>query len=577
MTDYLPSGTHLQNGHFQLIDVLGQGGYGITYLADDMHLDRQVAIKEFFPAGCLRQGMNVVPGHTLSPTRFAEAKQKFLEEVRVLARFRHPSIVQVYTHFEENQTGYMVMEFLQGKTLAEVVAENGPLSEKDAVRFIDSIGQALSIVHKANIVHRDVKPENIILCDDGHVVLIDFGLTKQEVADTKGTRPLTGTSAVGTDGYAPPEQYSRNTQFGPPTDIYALGAALTFLLTGDVPLSATERAAGEELPALRERNPHLSPAISQAVAQAMAMPVRQRPAQVELFLKMLHSSTTAAGLQKSSGAHQRAQIALGKWQEALQAVQQAEQTAQYPLPLPDRLIVGVEEAWHHLQHADWALLIGIEKEAEVARDEVIALAKNELQLENNRRQQLVKQLQQTMQALELERERSIAQLDATKEPLIQAATREIESAKRKIADTKGEVGRSRWIQKLIWFPSGCAIWYILALIVGAIREVYEAAQFMSVWGILELLAVFLGWRIAYPLASYFIRRHYGIDPHIELHQRIATAERQIENAKNDNQRHMAEIVREFADNRQILEQQLDLALENEGQMKRALQSLNTGG
>lgn len=579
--NYLPAGTHLQSDHFQLVDVLGQGGFGITYLAEEPHLSRRVAVKEFFPSGCLRQGMNVVPGPTLSPLQFTEAKQKFLEEVRVLARFRHTGIVQVHTHFEENQTGYMVMEFLRGKTLAQVVAQNGPLREKDAVRFIESIGQALSVVHKANIIHRDVKPENIMLCEDGHVVLIDFGLTKQEVADEKSTRRLTSSSAIGTEGYAPPEQYSRNTQFAPTTDIYALGATLYFLLTGEAPLSAIQRAAGEELPALHEQSPHLSPTVSQAVAQAMAMPVKNRPAQVELFMEMLHGGSpssgantgsplpTAVGLQKLSAAHQRAQAALKKWQEALQTVQLAEQTAQHSLPLPDRLTVGVEEAKHQLQHADWALLVGIEKEGEGARDEVITLAKNELQQEGNRRRQSITQIEQELQALEQKRRQSVTQITNEKEPLVQAALQKKEAAKRQwqeTIDNGSEVGG--WT-----IPCGCLTWFALAAGIGIIRDLIGAMPTYSGIGILAQLATLFGWVVGFPLAVVGIRMIIRIYADVMQAPKLAEAERQIQHAENNCQEQLRHVQREFDDSRQSLKQQLMAVQENKDRIRVALKLL----
>ena len=195
----LPLGTSLQDGAYLIQHVLGQGGFGITYLGHDTRLRRPVAIKEFFPAGCLRHNSSVQLTGATSVGHYATIKGRFLEEARTLAQFHHPGIVDVYTCFEENNTAYMVMEFLQGKTLLRRLEEhNAPLDEAEAVGYIRSIAAALQVVHGAGLLHRDLKPDNIMVCPDGRVVLIDFGTAKEYVAGKTQNH-----SIIVTPGYAP--------------------------------------------------------------------------------------------------------------------------------------------------------------------------------------------------------------------------------------------------------------------------------------------------------------------------------------------------------------------------------------
>ena len=161
----LATGTVLQGGAFVVEGVLGQGGFGITYKSRDARLNRTVALKEFFPQaqGCLRRGTTVQPSGGLTIGEFHEERNKFLEEGQRLAQFQHPSIVKVFSLFEENNTAYMVMEFLQGKTLLKMVEETGPLEERLLVQLIGQVADALGVVHQANVIHRDIKPENIMV------------------------------------------------------------------------------------------------------------------------------------------------------------------------------------------------------------------------------------------------------------------------------------------------------------------------------------------------------------------------------------------------------------------------------
>lgn len=285
---YLPVGTKLRGGTYTVGKVLGQGGFGITYMGSDTRLRRLVAIKEFFLQGCIRRGNFVtISTPSISPTDFESMKQRFLQEGRALARFSHPSIVQVYDVFEENGTAYLVMEFLRGKPLSKILEERGGrMEEGEAVGYIAKVCEALEVVHQAGIVHRDIKPDNIMVCDDGRVVLIDFGAAREFAARTTQSHTV-----ILTPGYAPLEQYSTRAERGPFTDIYAVAATLYHLLTGEVPVPAPDRRVGVELPDVRQLNPRVSPSVAQAIMKGLEMEPRQRPQNVRAFMDLLRVST----------------------------------------------------------------------------------------------------------------------------------------------------------------------------------------------------------------------------------------------------------------------------------------------
>jgi len=291
----LPPGTPLQNGDFCITGVLGQGGSGITYSGHDARLDRVVAIKEFFPTDSARDGRSVRSG---IEAEYSEAKQAFLEEARTLARFQTPNIVDVYAVFEENNTAYMVMEHLHGRSLMQLLQERGPLAESEALKYIEQVASALTLVHNNGLLHQDVKPDNVMVCtgvDTERVVLIDFGLTRRiENGASYSTVRLSGVTRFGTAGYAPLEQYGRQAQVGPFTDVYALGATLYHLLTGEVPTEATDRAAGVQLPDVRGLNPQVSARVADAITAALQMNAASRPQSAREFLDRMSAPPAPA-------------------------------------------------------------------------------------------------------------------------------------------------------------------------------------------------------------------------------------------------------------------------------------------
>ena len=282
--DALPDGTLLA-GTYAIEEVLGQGGFGITYRCHDQMLDRRVAVKEFFPSGCRRQHNEVEPSRGLSDADFREARTQFLAEARTLARCHHVGIVGVHAAFEANSTAYMVMEMLHGKTLAQLLsARGGRMNEAEAVGVIERVGEALQFVHEQNLLHRDIKPDNIIVCDDGRVMLIDFGTARETIQGQ-----VQGHTVVVTPGYAPLEQYAKQARRGPFTDVYSLAATLYHLLSGQMPPAASDRAMGVQLRPLREFNPQISASVAHATQSALEMEIAKRPQSVREFLDLLHA------------------------------------------------------------------------------------------------------------------------------------------------------------------------------------------------------------------------------------------------------------------------------------------------
>lgn len=276
----LPAGTRLQGGKYRIDGVLGQGGFGITYRAHSAALDIPVALKEFHPQGASRAGTSLRPPGTLSHQEYSEARRRFADEARVVARLTYakpnPHIVRVYDVFTENDTEYYAMEFLEGRPLSAVVERQGSFPEADVLEFARQIAGALEDVHAAGMLHRDVKPDNVILTARG-AVLIDFGSARAIAAAGRQ-------SVVITPGYAPLEQYASEARRGPFTDVYAFAATLYFALTGREPVPATDRASGVPQPTARDANPRVSRAVSDVVDRAMRMRVDERPQTAAAFL-----------------------------------------------------------------------------------------------------------------------------------------------------------------------------------------------------------------------------------------------------------------------------------------------------
>jgi len=282
---HLPTNTLLQGGKYKIERVLGQGGFGITYLATQVGLNRKVAIKEFFMREYCNRDTDtsqVTVGSEGSRDVVEKFRSKFVKEAQNIACLKHPHIISIYDVFEDNGTAYYVMEYLDHGSLAELVKQRGRLSEADALSYIRQIADALRYIHARKMNHLDVKPGNILIDETDGAVLIDFGLSKRY--DDEGNQ--TSTTPVGiSHGYAPLEQYKKGGvgTFSPSTDIYSLGATLYRLVTGETPPDAND-VNDEGLPAFPSCVP---PSVAHAIEQAMQPRRKDRPQSVDAFLALL--------------------------------------------------------------------------------------------------------------------------------------------------------------------------------------------------------------------------------------------------------------------------------------------------
>ena len=234
------------NGRYIIKDVLGQGGFGITYKALDYQTREYVAIKEYYPRMIVTRdpSYNVVPQTGQNDHDFDYGRSQFLEEAKTLSEFiGNPGVVKVYSYFEENGTAYFVMEYLEGVSLSEYLRKKGGrIPWQEAWELMLPLMDALSAVHEKKIVHRDIKPDNIIITDDGLTKLLDFGAARYVYGVQSHSL-----DTVLTPGFAPFEQYFRRGNQGPWTDVYALAATMYCAITGTVPPESAERSYKDTL------------------------------------------------------------------------------------------------------------------------------------------------------------------------------------------------------------------------------------------------------------------------------------------------------------------------------------------
>lgn len=283
----LANNTYLQQGKYRILDLLGQGGFGITYLAEQVNLNRPVAIKEFFIAEyCQRGGestfVETITGYS---SQIVEVyKAKFIKEAKIISKLDHPNIVRIHDIFEENNTAYIVMEYLKGGNLLDRIPENG-MKEEHALDIIRQVCDALKYIHTQDILHLDIKPKNILFRDSETAVLIDFGISKHYSKTDSGE--TSSTPAGVSDGYAPLEQYDAVglKLFSPATDIYSLGATLFHMLTGSRPPSAAQ-ILNNGVPQLPD---NVSSQVINVVNKALAYSVKQRIKDVKEFTSLLNN------------------------------------------------------------------------------------------------------------------------------------------------------------------------------------------------------------------------------------------------------------------------------------------------
>ena len=314
----------LQGGKYIIKKVLGQGGFGITYLAEHELLGTNVAIKEFFiKQYCDRDETtsHVIIGTVSNLDEVKRYEEKFIKEARVIARLNHPNIIKIHDVFRENNTAYYVMDYIGGENLNDIVKRVGPIPESEAKEYILQIANALAYIHKNNLNHLDIKPANIMIREiDSTAVLIDFGMSKQY--DISGGQ--TSTTPVGiSHGYAPLEQYKEGgvREFSPQTDIYALGATYYKLLTGKTPPDAQDLLE-EDLPEFE-----CNPFVKNAIVKAMQPKRSARPKTIEEWVELINTD------DKNSAGHK---------EPPSKSVTKQEETVLIGAPIPSSIQVSVE-------------------------------------------------------------------------------------------------------------------------------------------------------------------------------------------------------------------------------------------
>lgn len=281
----LPVGTRVAD--FEIIGLIGEGGFGIVYLAKDTSLDRVVALKEFMPAAFAGRidGIRVAVRAANHKATFDAGLKSFINEAKMLAKFAHPALVEVFRFWEGNGTAYMAMRLYKGETLRQVLAKGTEdFTEERIAQVMGPIFDALEMLHREQVFHRDIAPDNIMLAD-GRSVLLDFGSARKIIGDA--TQALT---TVLKPGYAPVEQYSDDGTMkqGAWTDVYALGGVLYHLATGKPPLQAVSRMLSDPMQTINQvTGDKFSIGFSQAVSKAMAVHIDNRFQTVTAFREAL--------------------------------------------------------------------------------------------------------------------------------------------------------------------------------------------------------------------------------------------------------------------------------------------------
>ena len=280
-------------GRYEIVSVLGQGGFGITYRARDVQLGREVAIKEYLPSAlAIRQGgATVLPRTTKMADDFGWGRDRFVTEGRTLASLhRATAIVHVFDYLEANGTAYIVMELLSGETLEERIAKNGKLSSEEVERILWPLLDGLEQVHSAGFLHRDIKPANILLDAAGHPTLIDFGASRAAMAGRS-----TALTAIFTPGYAAAEQMTSAKQ-GPWTDIYGLSATLYHAIIGRTPPGAFDRMLSDTYEPLSQIKPAgFSPGVLAGIDAGLAVVASDRPQSIAGWRPILGMTEAPAG------------------------------------------------------------------------------------------------------------------------------------------------------------------------------------------------------------------------------------------------------------------------------------------
>src|SRR5262245_49894117 len=282
----LPVGTRLHE--FEIVGLIGEGGFGIVYLAHDCVLERKVALKEYLPSTLANRGPEQTV--TVASSRHVETFQvglrSFVNEARMLAQFDHPALVKVYRFWEANGTAYMVMPYYEGITLKEALRRaEAPPDEVRLKQLLVQLLDALEVIHRTQALHRDIAPDNILILPDGNPVLLDFGAARRVITDRSQTL-----TAILKPGYAPIEQYGESPSLkqGPWTDLYALAAVVYFAITRSAPAPSVTRAIADPLvPFNQAGSGRYSPQFLRALDRALSVKPDERPKSVAEFRSLL--------------------------------------------------------------------------------------------------------------------------------------------------------------------------------------------------------------------------------------------------------------------------------------------------
>jgi len=276
---------------YRLEGVLGAGGFGMTYLGRDTHLEKHVAIKEFLPTDIAVRALDgsIVPITGELKREYQWGLDRFIQEARTLAKFSHPHIVRVNRYFQANGTGYMVMDYEKGESLYQMLKRGARPDETGLKRILMPLLDGLQAVHATGFLHRDIKPSNIFIRESGSPVLIDFGAARHAVGGA--TKSLT---SVLTPGYAPLEQYASDGNQGPWSDIYALAGVIYRVLTDENPPDAVSRMKVDTVSSkLTRARGQVSGPFLQAVEWALALDEKQRPQSVQEWRSALEGRVEA--------------------------------------------------------------------------------------------------------------------------------------------------------------------------------------------------------------------------------------------------------------------------------------------
>ena len=317
-------GQGLNGDRYIIEDKLGEGGFGVTYLAQKAQNRQRVVIK-------------TLKDDLLSDPDFAGYRARFLQEALLLSLCRHPNIVQIDTYFIDGDLPCIPMEYVAGEDLWKWVERRGILSETEALNYIRQVGESVIVVHDKGLLHRDIKPQNIMVRDNQDAVLIDFGLARGFIPDR--TQQMTYGL---TYGFAPPEQYGEIGRFAEYTDVYALAATLYYLLTSTTPPAAHLRAFNPALESQFQINPNISHAVHRAIMEGREMDETKRPQSVQKWLAMLPQPINLISAKGVDYGKLDRLLASGKWEGA------DHETTQKMLKAADR----TSEGWLREEYLD---------------------------------------------------------------------------------------------------------------------------------------------------------------------------------------------------------------------------------